>query len=97
MNIIHQEGKSMENKEQEKKAPVTEELSQDQMEKTAGGGFFDSIGCFFNGHGMKKLIRTKIYKGDVYEKYRCQDCGGFVYRKNHQECSEKDFDSIPYV
>ena len=96
MNIIHQEGKNMENKEQEKKAPATEELSQEQMSNAAGAGFFARVGCFFRGHhGMRVTIQRKAYKGDLYEKLQCQDCEAYMYEKNGVECSESDFNSVP--
>ena len=69
---IHQEENSMENKEQEKKAPATEELSPEQMSNAVGAGFFARVGCFFRGHhGMRVTIQRKAYKGDLYEKLQC--------------------------
>ena len=94
MNIIHQEGKNMENKEQEKKAPVTEELSQEQMEKASGAGFFDRVGCFFGGHGVLTIYGEKWSKGNFYCIKECDDCHKVMYFKNDVECSETEYKSV---
>jgi hypothetical protein len=86
----------MENQEQEKKAPVTEELSREQMEEAAGGGFIERVGCFFTEHGPWLTIERRTYKGSVYEKMRCTKCDKIKYEKNYQECSESEYNAVPF-
>ena len=84
----------MDNQEQEKKAPVTEELSQEQMEKASGAGFFDRVGCFFGGHGVLTIYGEKYSKGNYYCKKECNDCHAIWYYKNDVECSEDEYNSV---
>ena len=77
----------MENQEQEKKTPVTEELSREQMEEAAGGGFIERVGCFFTEHGPWLTIERRTYKGSVYEKMRCTKCDKIKY-EFRKRCAE---------
>ena len=83
-----------ENNELEKKEPVTEELSPEQMGKASGAGIIDRIGCFFNGHGTFRNIGQKYSKGNYYNKMECEDCGLIRYYKNDVECSESEYNSV---
>ena len=61
------------------KTDVGQELSGEEMEKTAGGDIFDSIECLFSGHTWDIQAEKGYTDNDTRVRcYRCINCG-----KNH--------------
>ena len=61
------------------KKDVGQELSGEEMEKTAGGDIFDSIECLFSGHTWDIQAEKGYTDNDTRVRcYRCINCG-----KNH--------------
>ena len=67
----------MENKETEKK-----ELRADGMEKASGGCLFY---CTMHQMAMFRL------KGNIYEFFKCEDCGAEEYHKNGKKIQPSEF------
>ena len=94
-----------ENKGLEKKEPVTEELSPEQMGEATGAGIVDSfnnfcarVGCVFGRHDYVYASTHYTFKNDNrFEKYKCRDCGKVIYYNcsggQRIEMSEEEYEA----
>ena len=68
------------------------DLSIEELEKTAGGGFIDDVSCFFGSHTWPTVPTETKGCGKVphiyFRCYKCQNCDKIKYVKNNTKTGE---------